>query len=385
METRDDPTQTPEQKAPKSLRGRRLIPALIILCLLGTIGLLVVKCQSKAEVIREENQASIEKEQPPLNVVTLNLVPGMIRDQIDLPGVTEPWVELTISAEVAGKVVEKVVTEGAAVSKGDVLVRIDSRDYKNAYVSAKASHKLATSELHRLKKLHNRQAVSQSQLDNAVTDLARTRAAMDNARIALERTSIRAPFSGVVNSIVIDEGQYLAVGDPVAEILQIDRLKVRVGIPESDVAAVRRIDRFKVRIDALGGKTVVAKKHFLSKTADPMARLYNLDLELDNSGGDILPDMFTRVEIIKKELPDGLSIPLYSVISRNDDQIVYVVQENRAKARSVKLGLLDGWRVEVQEGLQAGEDVVVVGHRSLNDGEAVKVVKRVEAVEDILK
>jgi len=385
METRDDPTQTPEQKAPKSLRGRRLIPALIILCLLGTIGLLVVTCQSKAEVIREENQASIEKEQPPLNVVTLNLVPGMIRDQIDLPGVTEPWVELTISAEVAGKVVEKVVTEGAAVSKGDVLVRIDSRDYKNAYVSAKASHKLATSELHRLKKLHNRQAVSQSQLDNAVTDLARTRAAMDNARIALERTSIRAPFSGVVNSIVIDEGQYLAVGDPVAEILQIDRLKVRVGIPESDVAAVRRIDRFKVRIDALGGKTVVAKKHFLSKTADPMARLYNLDLELDNSGGDILPDMFTRVEIIKKELPDGLSIPLYSVISRNDDQIVYVVQENRAKARSVKLGLLDGWRVEVQEGLQAGEDVVVVGHRSLNDGEAVKVVKRVEAVEDILK
>ena len=385
MEHRDDPIQTSEHKVPKSLRGRRLIPALIIVCLLGTIGLLVVKCQSKAEVIREENQANMKKEQPPLNVVTLNLIPGMIRDQIDLPGVTEPWVELTISAEVAGKVMERVVTEGASVNKGDVLVRIDSRDYQNAYTSAKASHKLANSELSRLKKLHNRQAVSQSQLDNAVTDLARTRAAMDNARIALERTSIRAPFSGVVNSIFIDEGQYLAVGDPVAEILDIDRLKVRVGIPESDVAAVQRINRFKVRIDALGGTTFVAKKHFLSKTADPMAHLYNLDLELENSGGDILPDMFTRVEIVKKELPDGLSIPLYSVISRNDDQIVYVVQENRAKARSVKLGLLDGWRVEVREGLKAGENVVVVGHRSLNDGEAVKVVKRVETVEDILK
>jgi len=362
-----------------------LIPALIIICLLGTIALLFFKIQSKAEVIKEENQANIKKEQPPLNVVTLNLVPGMIRDQIDLPGVTEPWVELTISAEVAGKVIKKVVTEGASVNKGDVLVRIDARDYKNAHISAKASHKLATSELNRLKKLHNRQAVSQSQLDNAVTELAKTRAAMDNARIALERTSIRAPFSGVVNSIFIDEGQYLAVGDPVAEMLEIDRLKVRVGIPESDVAAVQRIDRFNVRIDALGGETFVAKKHFLSKTADPMARLYNLDLELENSAGDILPDMFTRVEIIKKELPDGLSIPLYSVISRNDDQIVYIVQENRAKARSVKLGLLEGWRVEVREGLEAGEDVVVVGHRSLNDGEAVKVVKRVSTVEDILK
>lgn len=367
------------------MRARRLIPAVIIICLLGTVALLFFKIQSTAEIIKEANEANIKKEQLPLNVVILKLTPGMIRDQIDLPGVTEPWVELTLSAEVAGKVIEKVVTEGAAVNKGDVLVRIDSRDYENAYTSAKASHKLANSELRRLKKLHNRQAVSQSQLDNAVTELARTRAVMDNARIALERSSIRAPFSGVVNAMHIDEGQYLAVGGPVAQMLEIDRLKVRVGIPESDVAAVQRIDQFNVRIDALGGKTFVAKKHFLSKTADPMARLYNLDLELENSGGKILPDMFTRVEIIKKELPDGLSIPLYSVISRNDDQIVYVVEDNRAKARSVKLGLLDGWRVEVQEGLEPGEDVVVVGHRSLNDGEAVKVVKRVTAVEDILK
>lgn len=385
MKNRDNQTQKPAPEAPISLRARRFIPALIIICLLGTIALLVVKCQSKAEVIREANQANSEKEQPPLNVVTLKMTPGLIRDQIDLPGVTEPWVELTISAEVAGKVMEKVVTEGASVTKGDVLVRIDSRDYQNAYASARASHTLATAELNRLKKLHNRQAVSQSQLDNAVTELARTRATMDIARIALERSSIRAPFSGVVNDMFIDEGQYLAVGDPVAEMLDIDRLKVRVGIPESDVAAVRRIDRFKVCIDALEERTFVAKKHFLSKTADPMARLYNLDLELENSSGDILPDMFARVEIVKKEIPDGLSIPLYSVISRNDDQIVYIVQENRAKARSVTLGLLDGWRVEVREGLEPDEDVVVVGHRSLNDGEAVKVVKRVTAVEDILK
>ena len=379
MKHQEGQTRTPEKKAPISLRARRMIPALVIICLIGAIALLFFKIQSKAEVIKEENQASIQKEQPPLNVVTLSLKPGMIRDQIDLPGVTEPWVELTISAEVAGKVVEKGVTEG------DVLVRIDSRDYQNAYTSAKASHKLANSELKRLKILHNRQAVSQSQLDNAVTELARTRAAMDNARIALERTSILAPFSGVVNAMHIDEGQYLAVGDPVAQMLEIDRLKVRVGIPESDVAAVQRIDTFNVRIDALDGRTFVAKKHFLSKTADPMARLYNLDLKLDNSEGEVLPDMFARVEIIKKELPNGLSIPLYSIISRNDDQIVYVVRENRAKACSVKLGLLDGWRVEVTEGLEPGEDVVVVGHRSLNDGEEVKVVKRVTAVEEILK
>ena len=89
--------------------------------------------------------------------------------------------------------------------------------------------------------------------------------------------------------------------------------------------------------------------------------------------------------LIKQEIPRGLSIPLYSVINRNDGRIVYVVEDNYAIAKSVTLGLLDGWRVEVRKGLKPGEQVIVVGHRSVNNGQLVNVVRNVNSPEDIVQ
>jgi RND family efflux transporter MFP subunit len=385
MEERVDQNPKPETGSASRPWLRRAVPVLFIVLLLILIGSLVVKIQSKAEIIKAQNQAKMKKGQPAPNVMTLKLTPATIRDQIDLPGVTLPWVKLQMVAEVAGTITGKAVKEGAAVNKGDVLATIDSRDYRNAYRSAKAAYDLAVSELKRQEALNQRKVAPQSQLDAAVAQVESTRAAMDNARLALGRCTIRAPFSGVVNRLLVEPGQYLAVGDPVAELLQIDRLKVRVGIPESDVDAVRRIDRFKVKIDALEGRIFEARKYFLSRTADSMARLYSLDLTLDNSQGSVLPDMFARVEIIKKEVPEGLSIPLYAVINRNDDRIVYIVEDNRARIRTVELGLLDGWQVQVRAGLTQGQEVIVVGHRSVNDGQQVNVVRSVASPEDIVK
>jgi membrane fusion protein (multidrug efflux system) len=115
-----------------------------------------------------------------------------------------------------------------------------------------------------------------------------------------------------------------------------------------------------------------------------MARLYTLELELDNSDGRILPDMFVRVEIVKKEIKDSLALPIYSVISRNDENIVYVVDDGVARAHKVSLGLLEGWRIQVTEGLCAGDRVIVVGQRSVNTGDKVNIVRSVTRAEDII-
>lgn len=370
--------------APRT-RNRRLFPVLVILCLIVLVGILFIRIHSKAEIIKSQNLANMNREKPVPNVITLTLMPSVIRDRIDLPGVTAPWVALQMVVEVAGKVTHKAVVEGKSVKKGQTLVTLDSRDYLNAYHSARASYQVAVSDQERLETLHQRRVIPQSQLDNAIAHVENTRSAMNNAWLALDRCTIKAPFSGVVNRVLIEEGQYLAVGDPLLELLQIERLKVRVGIPESDVEAVRTIETFKVTIDALGNRRFMARKHFLSKTADPMARLYNLELELDNPQGEILPDMFTRVEIIKQEVPEGLSVPLYAVINRDTEQIVYIVENGQASARPVKLGMLEGWRVQITEGLQSHQQVIVVGHRSVNDGEPVNVVRTVDRPEDIVK
>jgi len=361
------------------------LPTLFLLTLLVFIWMLFGRVKIESEILKAEKMSKLRQERPDVNVVALELVPMPIRDRINLPGVIEPWVSLKVLTEVNGKVLKINIKEGEPVKKGDIIAILDSRDYENAFNSVKASYDAALASLNRIKELYKEKLSTRTQLDNAVAQVENLKASLDSAALNLERCKIKAPISGIINHLFIDKGQYLNHSNDVVEILQIKQVKVKVGIPESDVAAVRRLNTFNVRIDALEGKSFSAKKYFLSKTADPMARLYNLILKLNNNTGEILPDMFARVEIVKKEVPNSISVPLYSVISRNNDKIVYIINDNKIHSRKLELGLQEGWRVEVTKGLKAGERVVVVGHRNVTVGQKVNVIRIVKNPEDLMK
>ena len=382
-------SQTPEAQAPRRPWLRRMwaaLPSVLIFGLLVvSIVLMTDQIKIKGATLKAQQSAQLQTDQPAPNVVTLNLAPSPIRDRINLPGIVEPWVRLDVLTEARGKVLRRAVSEGSRVKKGDIILTLDARDYQNAFNAAKTAHEVALAQLNRLEELQKENLSTRSQLDNALAQEQSTRAALDSAALGLERCTLRAPIAGIINNLYVEEGQFLDPSMRVAEILQLARVKVTVGIPESDVDAVRRLDGFDVRIDALNGKVFRAKKHFLSKTAATMARLYNLKLELPNRSGEILPDMFARVEIVKHEVAASLSIPLYAVINRNDSHIVYVVENGSVAVRTVELGLQEGWRIQVKEGLLAGDQVIVVGQRSVSPSQAVNVVRTVADPEELLR
>jgi RND family efflux transporter MFP subunit len=290
---------------------------------------------------------------------------------------------LKVVAEVSGKIVGKRVSEGQRVKKGDIIARIDDRDYKNALASSQAAYQVALASHKRLEKLYKEKVSTQSQLDDIVARVRTGKAALDNAALALERCAIRAPFDGVVNRFYIEAGQYLGVADPVAEVLQLDRVKIEVGIPESDVDKVRRLEHFTVKIDALGGRCFPGTRHYLYKNSDSFARLYNLEIAVDNPDGEILPDMFTRVEIVKTEITDGLGVPLYTLINRKGTNALYVVNDGVARLVPVETGIQDGWQMEIRKGLKPGDQVVVVGQRQIDDGEAVNVTRTIHDIGEL--
>ena len=378
---RQSEVTSPKRSITKRIWG--LLPTLMIVLLVGVIVLLGNQIKTKGNVIKEEQAASLRTVRPPTNVITMEMVPSQLREKINLPGVVKPWIALQVVAEVQGKIVTKKVTEGQRVKKGHILAEIDSRDYRNAYASAQASYNLAAAQEKRLKRLFKDNVTTRSQLDEVVATLKTSKAAMDNAALNLERCTIKAPMDGVVNQLYIDVGQYLNSADPVAELLQIDRVKVQVGIPESDVADVRQIEQFSMRIDALGGELFTGTFHFLSKTADSYARLYNLEIAVINSDGRLLPDMFARVDIVKKEISDGLAVPLYALIIKNQGNAVYVLEQGTVRLQPVEVGIQDGWRMEVRHGLEPGDQVVVVGQRSVNDGDAVNVTRTIRKMEEL--
>lgn len=374
-------------RMPRSRRWLRriwgLLPTAVVILLVAMIAVLAGRIQTEGEVIKARKAGEIRTAQPPTNVIAMALTPRTLKDRISLPGVVQPWISLELVAEVGGVIVEKRLQEGARVKKGEVIALIDPRDYRNALASAKAAYELAVATHKRLTALFNDKVATQSQIDDIAAQVRTSKAAMDNAALNLERCSIRAPMDGVVNRLHVEPGQYLGPGDPVAQLLQMDRVKIEVGIPESDVDAVRHLKTFQVTVDALGGRVFNGESHYLYRTAANLARLYTLEIAVDNGGGELLPDMFARVEVVKHRVAGGLGVPLYALIDRSGGKGLYVVNGDHARLVPVTTGIQDGWLVEVRQGVDAGDRVVVVGQRIIEDGTAVNVVRTVERMEDI--
>ncbi len=362
-----------------------MIPGFIVLCLAGIILLLFMRIQVESGRLEARKKSVIEKDQPPVNVLTLELIPGTVRETLNLPGAVEPWTELKLSALVEGMVIKQSVKEGDFVDEDDIIAIIDPRDFENRLKVVKADLTLAKSNLKRSEELYKGKFIPRHQLDDALSRKESLEGTLKNTLLELERTTIRAPISGIVNKLYAKKGVQLQKGDPAAYLIQTDRVKVIVGIPESDIAEVRRLDYFTVSIDALSGRVFNGKRYFISQTPETMARLYRLEIEVSNENGEILPGMFGDVSIIKKEVTNALSLPVYSVISLENDSFVYIEDKSTAYRRQVKTGILDGWNIEIKSGLHAGDHVIVRGHRNVDEGRRVNVVRHVADPGDLLR
>ena len=361
------------------------IPWLMVALIVAFIVIMWGRIKEEKIRLEDAKKAAMKKEVQPVGVITLTLKPRRLLDKINLPAQVEPYEDVLIKAEVPGQVIKVFVEEGQAVETGQILVQLDDRDYRTRLARIEANYQLAKLDYNRTAALAKMKATSIAKLDSIQAQLKDLEAQVSEAQLALSRTRITSPLCCLLNEINAKQGNFVAVGDPVARILQLDQVKVTVGIPESDVAAIFDLDKADVIIEALDGLRVTGHKIFLSRQPRNLARLYNLELRVPNPDGRILPGMFARVELVKQVFNRALAMPLYAVITQGDDRFVYIEKESRAKKRNIKLGALIGWQVHVTSGLRAGERVIVVGHRLLDDGQLVEVVKNVNDPREILK
>ncbi len=362
-----------------------LIPWTMVFLVLGFGVYMGVKISKESARLEEAKKAAMKKEIPPVRVITLALQQNRLEDMISLPAQVEPFENLWVKAEAAGQVIDVLAEEGRQIKKGQVLVQLDDRDYRSRLARIQANYKLARIDYDRMKVLAKQKITAESKLDEAEARLNDLIAQRREAELALSRTRITAPIGGRLNEVEAKKGNLLAVGQQVAQILQYGNVKVTVGVPESDVAAVFDLNKADVVIEALNNRRVKGRKVFLSRQPRTLARLYDLELQVPNPDGRILPGMFARVELVKEVFDKALAIPLYAVITQGDEKFVYVEKEGIAEKRIVELGVLVGWQVRIKAGLEPGERVIVVGHRVLHNGQAVEVIKNVSDPNKILE
>jgi len=381
-----------QEEETKGRRGSRLLrslwgafPWLIVIGIVLFLFHMIGEIKQEKARLEDQKKAAMKKEIPPVKVITLNVRTCLLKDKISLPAEVEPSEEVLVRAQVSGEVIRVLAKEGKEVKEGQVLLVLDNSDYRSRLERIEANYRLAKQDYQRNLALAKSNATSKAKLDSTEAQVKDLEAQLQVARLALERTKIRAPLSCILNNLIVEKGDYVSVGDPVAQILGLDPVKVTVGIPESDVATIFDLKQADVIINALGNLRVKGKKVFLARKPRTLARLYDLELAVPNPRKRILPGMFAQVELVKSVFPKALTIPLYTVISHGEEQYVFIDRDGHAEKRQVKLGILAEWQVQVLSGLTPGDKVVVVGHRQLEEGQRLEVIKNVNDPSEILK
>ncbi len=342
--------------------------------------------QKRAKMEAARKAAESQREVPAVPIVVKKLATTTVVDEINLPGRIEAIREVAVSTEVRGKVIELEVIDGQLVDAGQVVLRLDDSDYRIALADAKARLKLAAETLRSTKELVQSRVETKYEMDKAQSGYDQAVAAVNRAKLQVERCILRSPIKGVVDDVEPDLGEFVASEKTVAVVLEVNKLKVEIGIPEKDVHEVRAVKECEVTIDAISlDHKVMGKVVYLSHQPAKNALVYLLRLEIDNSDNLLRPGMFGRARIVKAKRENSVVAPLFSIMAIRDDHVAYVVdkdvkqgQVTTVKKRAVELGTMTGRSVEITKGLKAGEHLVVVGQRSVADDTKVRVMRIID-------
>jgi RND family efflux transporter MFP subunit len=291
-----------------------------------------------------------------------------------LPGEVEGSQDVMLASALGGQVESVRVSKGDAVSKGQILARVDAEVYGAQLAQAEAQASQAQLEWNRIQELGD--LASETQLLQTETQLKIADAQVRAARAQFNRAVIRAPFSGIAADVFTDPGEFVGPGSPVARIVQLDPVKVTLSVPDRDVVALRPDMDVMVTAAAVG-QPVPGRISHVGRAADTRTRTFPVEVEVDNTEGNLLPGMIATVTL-ERSLPDGtLAIPQDWVVSRRSDegmvQGVFVESDGYAKWSRVTLGDVLHDQVVITSGVTPGARVVVTGHRDLVDGDPVIV------------
>ncbi|MCC6795075.1 MAG: efflux RND transporter periplasmic adaptor subunit [Candidatus Hydrogenedentes bacterium] len=339
-------------------------------------GLVVYGAKAKFNE-REANRANNNHEQRIPNVKVQVVTPALLEDKFTLTGTIDGWENVTISAEVAGKIEWKGVETGDAVKKDQEIFRIDTETMKVRYEQAKAQALLAAQEFDRIQNLTNKGVSAKRDQDSVVANRDVAEADLRAVEIQLKKSIARAPMDGVVAHVFSKQDEFTDIGKPLVRIVKLHKVKVRVGIPERDITYFKAGDIVRVQLDAIPDRTFDGKIHLIAPAADLVTHTFETEIAIDNPDACLKPGMIARAHLVRKQYPDAISVPIFATALIDDKRFAFVEKDGKAELRQVEVGVLSGSNIHVTDGLRPGDHIIVAGQRDARPGEAVNVTETI--------
>lgn len=367
-----------------------------------------------AEAAPATDDADVSVEAPrsiPVPVVTAPATRRELTMQITAIGNAEATRELELSASGSGDVTAVAVTEGQVVQAGDLLVAFDDTELRLAVQRARESLVTAVANFSEnvtyLKEyggrdaseleaaafgslidpeafrtlIHDRrfdelfQSITRDEVMAARDNLLTQQANYEQAERDLARANVTAPFAGQVSSLDVVVGERVSAGSPLLALVDANPIRIRVGVLESEAGLVRVGRRADISFAAYPGEQFVGRVEAISPVVDPEEKTLSVLVSLPNDALRLKPGMFAQITLDTQIFEERLLVPAAAVLLRDERPMVFRVINGRSDWIYIRKGLENDEWVEVLEGIEPGDEIIVSGHYSLAHDAAVRVVE----------
>lgn len=314
-----------------------------------------------------------------VNVEVETLRPTAFSATVRITGEAEPKTDVTVSAEEWGVLEAFVAVKGSRVRRGQVIARIDDDVLAAQVDEARAGAEIAGSRHEAQRRLWEEEGIgSEIVYLQAKADAESATARYVQLQARLDRTVVRSPVAGTFDADLVDAGEIVQPGTPVARIVDASRLRIAGGVPERFAPQVSAGDEASIRFDIFPDRTFAGQIDFVGTAVDRKSRTFPIEIVMDNPDGAVKPYMIANVRVVLRRVDDAIVVSREVLIRTEAGFQALVVEmedgNDVAVARTVTLGASDENSVVVTRGLAAGDRLVVRGQQLADPGDRVRIV-----------
>ena len=299
---------------------------------------------------------------------------------IDIQGNVDTKQNLIIYPEYSGVLTQVYVKSGQKVNKGQILARIDDGGLSNQLAQMETQATLAKTTFERQKNLWDKKIGSEIQYLQAKTNYEAQMKAVAQMRAQLGKTIVKAPFSGVIDEVITEKGQVVGPGQQLMRIVNLSDMYVSANVPESFIGKIKNGAIVDVEVKSTG-KTYKGKVRQIGNYINPNNRNFSIEVAVPNSDNLLRPNQVAVLKIEDYKKPNAILVP-ESIVTENavGEKIIYTVdtsgKEPKAIKKTIVVGLTSGANIEVKSGLNKGEQIIIEGARSVQNGDVVEIIKK---------
>ena len=309
---------------------------------------------------------------PTVEAVPVTAAP--MQRTIEAVGTLQSNESVIIRPEITGRVAEILFEEGQAVAADTVLVRLDDSTYRAQLAEAEAAAALSRTNFNRADDLFRKKTGSERALDEARARRDADAAAVALARASLDKTILKASFDGVLGLRLVSVGDYVTPGQDIVNLEDMSPLKVDFRIPEIFLTQIKTGQEIEIAVDALPGRLINGRVYAIDPRVDAAGRSMLIRATVDNEDGILRPGLFARVNLVVDSNLEALQVPEQALMPQGDKQFVYRVVDGKAVRTEIRTGMRRKGMVEIVEGLDAGETIIIAGQMKVQPDAPVTVV-----------